>query len=200
MIWKNYRLDCIVSKTREDITLWNTDKGVLEIDKDTLAIPILLDNQPRGYVFHGHGKLLLDTLVETEEGALGKTIEREFTKPFAMLGDAEKTQRHLTTVDKEDLTKMGYEESQGLIAAAEDLLHRLFRGKTCESRDYDGNHGFIFAFPNEKGELDILVTKGSKLVYKAADMVFVSDRDKVVLRNPDEVIVSHNGKSLIIKK
>ena len=63
------------------------------------------------------------------------------------------------------------------------------------------NDGVIFAFPNEAGKLDILIAKGSKLVYKAMNQVFVSKNGKVVLKTPTEVIVSgDNRKSLVIKR
>ena len=58
----------------------------------------------------------------------------------------------------------------------------------------------IFAFQNQANKLDILVAKGSKLVYTAKDLVFVSNKNKVVLKSPDEVVCSGNRRSVIIGK
>jgi len=201
MIWQNYQLDNTILKTTEPISLWQTEKGTVEIGKNTLAIPIKLDDQQKGYVFHGNGKLLLDTIVETREGAVGKPVENELNGIFLMLGNAEEIQQHLSSAAKEDLKKMGYESEQGFIDKAEDLLDNFGKKGIHGHQCCGNNHGIIFAFPNEKGKLDVLVAKGSKLVYKAINQTFVSNDDKVVLKTPSEVIVSGgNRKSLVIKK
>ncbi|MDH5447820.1 MAG: hypothetical protein OEY24_04480 [Candidatus Bathyarchaeota archaeon] len=201
MIWKNYQLDSTVSKATEDITLWRTGKGILEISKDTLVLPIKLNEQRKGYVFHGHGKLLLDTVVETEEGAIGRPVEKEIIEPFLMLGDIEEIQQHLSTADKEDLTETGYESEQKFVTKAEELCDQfLGRGRVHNHRCFGEDHGFVFAFLNEADKLDILVAKDSKLVYKAMDIVFVSNKNKVVLKSPSEVVCTDNGKSVIIKR
>ena len=201
MIWENYQLGKIVSKTSEATALWRTEKGIIEISKNALVIPIKPNDNERGYVFHGHGKLLLDAIVETEEGAIGKPVEKELNEPFLMLGDTEETQKHLATVSEEDFAKMGYQNQQEFAAKAEDLCDQFFKKKRAHNHQcLDDHHGFIFAFQNETSKLGILIAKGSKLVYKAIDLVFVSNENKVVLKSPSEVVCLSNGKSVIVKK
>ena len=202
MMWENYQLDTTTLKTTETMTLWRTEKGTVEIGKNTLAIPIKLNDQRKGYIFHGHGKLLLDTIVETQEGAVGKPVESELNESFLMLGETEEIQQHLSTATKEDLTKMGYESEKGFIDKAKNLSDQFFGKMRMHNHQCCGNnYGVIFAFPNEAGKLDILIANGSKLVYKAMNQVFVSNDGKVVLKTPTEVIVSgDNRKSLVIKK
>jgi hypothetical protein len=202
MIWQNYQLDNTILTTNEDLTLWQVDKGVIEINKNALAIPIKLDNQQKGYIFHGNGKLLLDTIVETDEGAIGEPVEKEITEPFLMLGDTEETQQHLSTANKENLTEMGYKSEQEFIAKAEDLFSQFLGRERIHSHQCcrGSVHGFIFAFPNKAEKLDILVANGSRLVYKAMSKVFVSNENKVVLKTPKEVIVSGGRRSIVIKK
>jgi hypothetical protein len=202
MLWQNYRIDKTILKTTEAMTLWRAEKGTIEISNNTLAIPIKLEDQRKGYIFHGHGKLLLDTIVETHEGAVGKPVENELNGLFLMLGDTDEIRQHLSSAAKEDLTKMGYETEQGLIDKAATLFDQFFGKTKMHNHQCCGiNHGVIFAFPNEAGKLDILIAKGSKLVYKAMNQTFVSNDCKVVLKTPTEVIVSgDNRKSLIIKK
>ena len=200
MMWQNYQLDKTISKITEAIKLWQTEKGIIEISKNTLAIPIKLGDQQKGYIFHGDGKLLIDTIVETEEGAIGKPVEKELDEPFLMLGGTEQIQQHFSTTSKEDFTKIGYENPQEFVAKAEDLCDQFFRGRVHSRQGLDEDHGLIFAFQNEASRLDILVTKDSKLVYKAMDIIFVSNENKVVLKSPTEVVCSNNRKSVIIKK
>mgnify|MGYP001153924948 CR=1 FL=1 len=201
MTWQNYQLDSTILKADEDMTLWQTEKGMIKIDKNTLAVPIKLAGRPKGFIFHGNSKLLLDTIVETQEGAIGKPVEKEMNEPFLMLGETKEIPQHLTPAGKEDLTNIGYKNEQEFIAKADDLCCKFFReGKTHVHQCFDEDQSFIFAFPNKAGKLDILVAKGSKLVYKAMDRVFVSDKNKVVLKTPKEVILSSNRRSFVIKK
>jgi hypothetical protein len=202
MMWKNYQLDNNALKTTETMTLWRTEKGTVEIGRNALAIPIKLDDQQKGFIFHGHGKLLLDTIVETREGAVGKPVESELNAPFLMLGDTEEIQQHLTAATKEDLTKMDYESEKGFLNKAEALFDQFFGRMGMHNHHCcSHNNGVIFAFPNEAGKLDVLIAKGSKLVYKAISQIFISNDRKVVLKTPTEMIVSgDNRKSLVLKK
>jgi hypothetical protein len=201
MTMQKYQLDNTILKTTEALTLFRTEKGIVEISKDALAIPVKLGDELGGYVFHGNGKLLLDTIVETEEGAIGKPIDKEINEPFLMLGSTEEIQPHLNATNKEDVTEMGYKNEQEFMTKAEDLLDQFLGKRSIHRHQHCGNiQGFIFAFPNKAGKLDILVAKGSKLVYKTIDTVFVSHRDKVVMKTVDEVILSHGRKLFTIKK
>ena len=200
MIWQTYQLDNIVSKTTEDITLWQTEKGILEISRDTLVLSIKLNEQRKGYVFHGHGKLLLDTVVETEEGAIGRPIEKEVNKAFIMIGETEEIQQRLSIANKEDLTEMGYESEQKFVAKAEELCDQFLGRRINSHKCFGEDHGFIFAFQNKADKLDTLVAKNSKLVYKAINLAFVSNKNKVVLKSPSEAVCATNGKSVIIRK
>jgi len=200
MIWKKFQLGNSISKVTEAITLWQTERGIIEISKDTLAVPIKLGDQRKGYVFHGQGKLLIDAIVETEEGAVGKSVEKELNEPFLVLGATEEVRKHLTKASKEDFAKMDYENQQGFVDKAEDLCNQFFRGRVHSHGHFEEDQGLIFSFPNEASELDILVVKGSKLVYKATGTVFVSNENKVVLKSLGEVVCSSNGKLVMVKR
>jgi hypothetical protein len=201
MMLQQYRLDNTILKATDALKLLQSERAIIETDGNTLAVPILLDNQRKGYMFHGHAKLLLDTIVETKEGAMGNSVEKEINEPFLMLGDTEEIQQHLSAADKENLTAMGYKDEQEFIAKAEDLLQKLSRrGKIWHHHCCDDNYGTMFAFSNEAGKLDILVADDSRLTYKAMDRVFIANKRKVVLKTPNEMVLSSNCKSLIIRK
>jgi len=200
MIWAKYKLDNTVARASEEIRLWHTEKGLVEISKNTLAVSVRLNEKRKGYVFHGQGKLLIDAIVETQEGAIGKSIEKELIEPFLLLGDTERIQKDLVETSESDFEKMGYKSRQGFVDKAEDLCERFFRGRVHSHEDFDEPHGLIFAFQNENSKFDILVASSSKLVYKATDVVFVSNENKVVLKSPGEVVVSDNGKSVVVQK
>lgn len=200
MTWRKFQLGSQISKVTETTTLWQTERAIIEISENALVIPIELGDQRKGHVFHGQGKLLLDAIVETDEGAVGKSIEKELNEPFLMLGETEEIGQHLNKASEEDFIKMGYESQQRFTDKAEDLCDRFFRGKVDSHEGFHRDNGLIFAFQNQANKLDVLLAKGSKLVYKAMDIVFVSNEDKVVLKSPGEVVCSSNGKSVIIRK
>jgi hypothetical protein len=200
--WRDYELGDTISKTTEDTKPWESEKGIIEIHKNTLAIPIRLDGDERGYIFHGDGKLLLDTIVETEKGAIGKSVERELSSPFLMLGDSEKMRQHLDKASQEDFVKVGYKDQQEFLDTGEALFDRFFKkGKIHGRRHFKHSDGLIFAFSNQAStKLDVLIAKESKLVYASKDKVFVAHRDNVVLTSPNAVVCSSKGKSVIINK
>ena len=200
MISKSYQLGNVVSKTTQTMTLWRAERGIIEISNDTLVIPIELNDEEKGCVFHGNGKLLLDAIVETDEGAIGRAVEKGLNKPFLMLGDTQEMQKNLVKAGEEDFAKMGYENQRGFVDRAEDMCDRFFSGRVYSNQRFNGNHGLIFAFQNEAGKTDILIAKGSKLVYKATDIIFLSNENKVVLKSQGEVVCKGNGKSIVIKK
>lgn len=197
---QSYQLDNTVSKTKEDTILWKSEKGLVEITKDTLAAEIILDDQQRGYVFQGSGRLAVDTIVETEEGAFGNPVEKALDTPFLMLGRLEEPNLHLDAANAEDFTRLGYEDQQQFISKAEELLDQFFENSECghkRSRTHITSEGFVFAFPNDS-KLDILVAKHSKIVYTTTDEVFVSKEDKVVLTRHGDIAISKPGKSVFI--
>jgi hypothetical protein len=192
-MWHNYELDSAMLKTDQPLTLWKTDRGIVEIAKDTFAIAVTQDGKPQGYIFNGNGKLTLDTIVETEQGAVGKPTEKTLTEPFLMLGNPQNIESHLTAATNED--------SKDFTTKAEDFFHHFFKNERTFTTDCCGHHheGLIFAFSNPNSRPDLLVLNDSKIVYKTKQVTFVSDEDKDVLKSPEHMVVSNRGKCVIIK-
>ena len=203
MKWEDYQLDKEILKTTDKITLWKNEKGIVDIAKGTFAIKVLLDDKPSGYIFHGKGALLLDTIIETEKGAIGRSIEKPLDKTFLMFGSLEETQRQFTNAENEDLSIGSYEDKQQFLQEAQSLLDRFFDRTTNRlehSKTLNNNGALIFAFPNEVDKMDILVVKDSKLVYTSNDKVYVIKGEKAVLTSDEGVVVTNHGKSIIINK
>jgi hypothetical protein len=199
MIWHSYYLGETILKATEPSRLLDTERGIVEIGGNTLAIPVMLNGSLEGYVYHGHGKLVLDTVVETERGAIGRPVEKEINQPFLMLGNIEGAQQRLSTANLEDLSEMGYTKQEEFVLSAEKLLDSFSR----RGRTHDSGHrgdGSVFAFQNEANKLDFLIARGDKLVYKTMNSVFVSNRSSVVLKNSAGVICVNSGKSVIVKR
>lgn len=199
MMRQNLELDATVLKTAEDLTFLKTDRSIVKIDRDTLAVALKIEGRQRGYIFHGQCKLLVDTIVETEEGAVGKSVEMEIDKPFLMLGKAEEQQGHFSIAENRDLAIKGYRSPKEFTDKAQELLDRFFkRGMMGDCPCY--GEGEVFAFPNKDETLDVLMLKGSKLTCKIAKMMFVSDANKAVLKSGEQIVVSTHGRACIVKR
>lgn len=89
MKYLNYKISNEPSKIVEDATLLKNERCIVDALEGTLALPILIDEKVRGYVFHGTGKLVVDSIIETRKGAVGKPTVKNLKRPFMMLGGAE---------------------------------------------------------------------------------------------------------------
>jgi hypothetical protein len=199
-MWHEYEAGDAVFKTKEPVTLWKTDQGIVEVSKDTLAIAVKSGEKQEGFVFHGQGKLVLDAIVETESGAVGEPVEKELSNPFLMLGETEQVHQRMGDANSEDLAKMGYKSNSEFVDKAKSVLERsLNRGRMRVGSCCNHFTGSMFMFPNETGEPDVLMLHDSKLIYKSSSTVFISNDGKAILKSPTHVVVSNNGKCVLIR-
>ena len=127
MMFQDYKLDNTILKINKTIRLWQTENGILEISEGTLAVLIKQGDQDKGCIFHGHGKLLIDSIIETREGAIGKPIEKELNNLILMLGDVENLQQISDTTKEDDYEELGYTNQQEFVNKAKDLINRFFK-------------------------------------------------------------------------
>ena len=195
---QHYEIDGTILRSNAELTLARSDKASLEIKKGTLTLPVKVADKREGYIFLGEGKLLIDAIVETERGAVGKPVQRELHELFLMLGNTEETSKHLEKASDDDLKRMDFTEKT-LLTKAQDLLAK-FMGKeaTHGSAHFRQSEGSIFAFPNEENNLDLLLLNGATLIYTTKDMSFICDGDKLVLNTPRQVFLSAQGTSLAL--
>lgn len=196
----DYELDSEIFKSNEDLTLCRSDKVLVETNKGTLVVAIKDKERKVGYVFVGHGRLLVDAIVETGRGAFGKPIDRELKEPFLMLGNKEEIGQSLNTAGSDDLARIGLKHEE-FLEKGQNLLDSLSNKKTDCAFDCSSEFkGLIFAFPANESRLDSLVAKDSKLVYTAKDMVFLSNGSKSIRTKSGQVVLSSDGRSLCVGK
>lgn len=183
-------------KLAEDLTLLKTERCFITASKDTLALPIIVDGKRRGFFFHGEGQLLVDTVIETSKGAVGKSTDEELQKPFIMLNGVEEVEEHLAEASLEDLRKWEYEGSEEFLREASDKCRLFLNGRNKLKLERTSPR--IFAFTNDEERFNILVSEGEKLVFTSGSKTFVLKNDKSVLTCGREVVVSKPGKSVVI--
>ncbi len=193
----NYRLGDKPLKTVEDITLLQNDRCIVTALKDTLALPIIINGETEGYVFHRAGKLLLDSVIETSKGVIGKPIDRDLKELFLMIGGTKEIKESLDHADSLDLSKLGYESPEAFSKSAKKFCRSLLKRKFGRI-DLDKKEARVLAFQNIDAKPDILVSKGDKLAYTSRKNVYVFKGDKGVLKRPREVVVSKKGKTIVV--
>ncbi len=115
-----------------------------------------------------------------------------------MLGNAEEIENNLAPADSTDLNKLGYKDIEGFVEKADGLCQHLLR-KGTNQLSTDTKEARVFAFAESKDEFDMLVSKGDSLVYTSKEKIFVSRRNKTVLKSPEQIVVSsEKGKTVII--
>jgi len=199
-MWKNYELDDKVLELDEDMTLYRSDKVLVSLNKGARAIVVKRRDRMEGLVFLGHGRLVVDTIVETENGALGKPTERELSEPFLMLGPVEDTLQHLKEANKEDLQRNGV-KAEDLFDKAQNLVDKLQeRRALCSFSCHDEQKGLVFAFAADEDRLDVLVLNDSRIVFESKGVSFVSIGNHSVLKNTDQVVLATNGRSVFVRR
>ncbi len=198
MMPQKYRVGNVLLRTIGPLKLWETEKGLVEVAEGTLALEILVGEQRRGYVFHGAGKLILDAIVETDAGAIGKPVEKELNQPFLMLGNGEEMRDSLDSAGEEDLKNKGYLSLEEFAQRAEGLLDRFPRKRLIGCGCLGSQSGSIFLFQSESDKPDLLLLRGSRLVYKSSGTMFALSGRHVVLKGHDRIAVSVDGKCFVI--
>ena len=198
MINLSYRLGDKPLKTVKDVTLFKNDRCIVTALRGTLALPILINGKTKGYAFHGAGKLLLDAIIKTPRGAIGKPIDRDLTKIFLMVGGAEEIEESLAPAEASDLSRLGYENREAFSERVDEFCGSLFK-IGIKHINFDKKEARIFAFQNVHAKPDILLSKRDKLVYTSKKEVYVFKGDKGVIKRPGEVMVSKEGKIVIVK-
>lgn len=194
----SYELEKTIVKPNDQLTLCRSEKALVEITKDTLAIPVRRSDNKKGYVFIGNGKLVVDTIVETEKGAVGEPVQRQLNEPFLMLGDKEEQTWRLEIVSADDLKTMGANEEM-LFERAQRLLNQLQERRMAHERQhFERFGGLIFTFSDGEAKLDVLVLNGRRLVYATDDISFVSNGEKAILKQSGRVILSSHGRSFVV--
>ena len=196
---QDYKLGDKPLKLLQDTTLLKNERCIVNAFKDTLALPIEFDEETLGYVFHGKGKLLIDSIIETRRGAVGKSTERDLKEPFLMLGGTKEISNSMNPADTSDLSKLGYESAQAFVKSADEACERFFKRKIRHDHlDFDAKDARLFAFMREEDGYDTLISKRDKLLYTSDEEVYVFKGDKGILKRPGEVVVSKRGKTVCV--
>jgi len=87
---------------QEDQIIESRDRVRIVCSKGSFAVPVLLENQPKGYVFSGKIDVTADTLFHTKEGAAGRSIVENLPYAYIFTRNVIKgNEQSLSTEEKE---------------------------------------------------------------------------------------------------
>lgn len=198
MILRNYELGDKLLKITCDAMLLKTDRCIITLTKHSLALPIKANRRIQGYVFHGNGKLLVDTIIETPRGAVGTPTKEDLTQPFIMLGGTENLKDSFEEASLADLSNMNYENAEAFKKKADGMCRRFFSKHFCRVRFREEEKACVFAFLKENENFDMLISKNDRLLYKSGGEVYIFKGDRGLLTRYDEIVVSKPGKYVIV--
>ena len=199
MLLQHLQLGTQPQKLTIETTLLQNNKCLIKTAADTLSLPILVDDSPRGHLFIGNGEFTLDAIIETTRGAIGKPVTRNLNQPFLMLGENKTLNQNLAPATTQDLTNNGYKNTDEFLRKAHETLDQ-FAHRRHGRFDIESN-AQVFAFATETDRWDILVAKQDKLVYTSKNRVYVSrDNGESVSLSPAQIIVAKKGKTVVIDK
>ncbi|MEM2355573.1 MAG: hypothetical protein QXO00_04560 [Candidatus Bathyarchaeia archaeon] len=156
------------------------------------------NGQPRHRLFVSwQRQAYLDTIIETNKGAIGRSVEKEIEKPFIMIGSVNSVLQNFVTADFQDLVMKGYKEGQEFIEKAESLCERFFgKGKSQACGTF--GRGFMFAFLDDDAKLEVLIAENSKIVYRARAMTFISNKNRIILKTLGKTVVANSGRAIVL--
>lgn len=189
-----------VFRLEESFTLFRNDKCIVKIYDGAIVIPLYFNGENVGYFFHGEGTFLLDAVIETPRGALGKPIEREIETPFIMVASTSKIKEireKLREAEDENLAQKGYADAREVVETAKELCNTMFRkSRFCKHPELQS---YVFGFQRKDTERpDMLVAKGDKLVYIRGENIFAFKRGKSIMIKPKQAGIAKNGKIIAV--
>lgn len=188
-------------KLTKDATLLQNEKCIIKATTGTITLPILTDNTIRGHLFIGTGQLILDTIIETMRGAIGKPLVKDLSRdqPFLMLGETKNLKENLTQATNQDLADIGYKSIDEFVKTANETFDQ-FAHKRRSHIDIEPD-AHIFAFANEHEKWDFLIAKDDKLVYTSKHKVYVSrNNGETVSLGQGSILVAKKGKTVVMDK
>lgn len=199
MMQHGYKLSAELCKLVQEATLIENEKCRVTMEADTLASQVCIEGRMEGYVLHGEGRLILDAIIETRGGAVGKSIVRELGEPFIALATSkENLNIALSPATLEDLRKVGYDSPEAFIERVDGLLGKFFRkGRRISASILDEKFK-VFAFPVNDA-FEILLASKDSVVYVKKGGSYIFKGGRQVAMELGDVVISKFGKLVVIK-
>lgn len=187
------------SKLSKDLTLLQNEKCLITVRGGTLALPILVEGNPRGYFFIGMGQFILDAIIDTPKGAIGKSLFADLNRPFLMFSADNTIVEDLVPASDQDVSNIGNANLEDFLLKANDVFAHITMVHNKYLKVEKGTQMFAFFSPDKTW--DILLAKEDKLIFTSRNKVYIfKDLVGDTKSNPQHIHFAENGKTVIIEK
>ncbi|RLE81604.1 MAG: hypothetical protein DRJ52_03815 [Thermoprotei archaeon] len=171
---------------KEETELFRNSKCYLKVKQGAKVLKISYRDRHVGYAFKGPLEYAVDTVIETSQGALGKSVKV--------------SREDVVLVFMNPLPELKLSEAEADVDFIEEVLdiceelaeERKINLKALRSE----SKYFTAVFPREN-YYEIIVAKENKLVYVSKNIVYITaPPDKNILVSKNNIVVSYKNKLL----
>ena len=189
-----------VNVVEAPIEVISTEKVLVRVQPGSLWAELAQDGRQVGAVIHGPAEYAFDAIVETEEGALGKSFRGEIEEYKIYMGGTD-LQAQSGTASQEELLARGFPSAEAFInGAGESLgLHNIRNDGHISSAGGPGEG--VVLWSDDGVKKNVITAKGrSQVLVKDKTVYTLSDDNYVMVDDGRVSIKGPGGKRLLIDR
>jgi len=175
---------------KEETELFRNTRCYLKVKQGAKVLKVSYRDRHVGYAFKGPVEYAVDTVIETSQGALGKSVKV--------------SREDIVLVFMNPLPKLKLSEAEADVDFIEEVLdmcEKLTEERKVSLKALRGESEYFTAvFPREN-YYEIIVAKKDKLVYVSKKTVYVAaSSSKNILVSENRIVISSKNKLLYLPK
>ncbi|MFX0096785.1 MAG: hypothetical protein ACFE7E_03410 [Candidatus Hodarchaeota archaeon] len=182
----------LAGKVSKDSNIAQSEKALVNVKSGTLYFPVLQDRTVVGGVFLGSGHFIVDAIIETRQGAIGKSEDHNWDGNLLILDQGGIWSAPGTEpFSDKDLNIHNLESAKEAKERAQQILDRLlFEGRSWSSDFLDSRKGgWTVNIIDKDNKETRLVAKRDKFVMTHEGTVLVIKGNKLVRTGHKKTIV-----------
>ena len=194
---RNLVLGALAGRVANPTDIARSEKALLGVNEGSLYFPVFYQNREVGGIFIGYGQAILDAIVETSRGALGKSYEFFWNGSLVLLSeDGEWTPPSTGPVRKGDLQEFLLSSEDEAQERAQSIFERFI----LNNQNWIADHFFLrnrgwmaTILDTQRGKCHIIASD-DRFVVKIGQLKVVLTRNKLVHKEGrKKVLVAGRG-------
>ncbi|MDO8056606.1 MAG: hypothetical protein Q6361_07070 [Candidatus Hermodarchaeota archaeon] len=194
-------LGALAGRVANPTDVARSEKALLGVNEGTLYFPIFYENREVGGIFIGYGQMIVDAIVETNRGALGKSYEFFWNGSLLLLTeDGEWLPPSTSPVRKGDLHEFLLSSEEEAQERAQCIFERFIDHNRNWITDtfFMRNHGWLATIlDTQRGKCHIIASD-DRFIVKIGQLKIVLTGNKLVHKEGrKKVLVAGRGGPII---
>ncbi|UCD45823.1 MAG: hypothetical protein JSV27_04880 [Candidatus Bathyarchaeota archaeon] len=186
-----------VKVTGEALKLISNEKAFARIDAGSFWAPVEDDAEKVGAIIFGEGNYAVDAIVETEEGAVGRS-HTGFIDGFKLFLGASRLEEMSRAASDGELQSMGFESSGSFIDAADEAIEEFLGTDAHTDRTHRRREEGVLFWSDRENKRNIIVAGFDSLVFIKGGKVFVLNDDNAVSVQDGNVFLQNSGGGRLV--